>query len=103
MQSHFWQAPLFGMPVHVNTLIMVGVALVILLSLTKLLTASLSIRPGRLQIFAEMLYDFCRSITFSSAGKRGDAFLYYVGSVLFFVLHQTRYRHLMYLLHLDIG
>ena len=86
MQSHFWEASLYGMPVHVNTLIMVAVALVILLGLTRLLTASISIRPSRLQIFAEMLYDFCRSITFSSAGKRGDTFLYYVGSVFFFVL-----------------
>jgi F0F1-type ATP synthase membrane subunit a len=55
MQSHFWEASLYGMPVHVNTLIMVAVALVILLGLTRLLTASISIRPSRLQIFAEML------------------------------------------------
>lgn len=86
MQSHFWDASFFGLPVHLNTLIMVVVAIVILVGFSKYLTANLSIRPSRPQIFAEMVYDFCRSITFSSAGTRGDGFLYYVGSVFLFVL-----------------
>jgi len=65
---------------------MVVVAAVLLIVVGKLLTSNLSIRPGRGQIFAEIIYDFCRSITFSSAGKRGDQFLYYVGGIFLFVL-----------------
>ncbi|XVJ51080.1 MAG: F0F1 ATP synthase subunit A [Vampirovibrio sp.] len=86
MQSHFWDVSLLGLPVHLNTLIMVAVAMVLVLGLSKLATSTLSVRPDRKQIFAEMIYDFCRNITFSSAGTRGDTFLYYVGSVFVFVL-----------------
>jgi F-type H+-transporting ATPase subunit a len=86
MQSHFWEASLLGFPVHLNTLIMVGVAVIVGLSIAAFTTQGISVRPSRRQIFGEMVYDFCRSITYSSAGKRGDQYLYYVGSVFIFVL-----------------
>jgi F-type H+-transporting ATPase subunit a len=85
-ESHFWEASLLGLPVHLNSLIMVGIATVLLIMAGFLLTRNISIRPSRGQMFAEMVYDFCRSITFSSAGKRGDQFLYYVGGIFLFVL-----------------
>lgn len=84
--GHFWQYQLFGYTVHMNTLIMVWAAMLVLLGLTLWLTASLQVIPGKKQVFAEKVYDFCRSITLSTAGKRGDSFLFYVGALFLLIL-----------------
>lgn len=84
--EHFWILNLNGLTVHMNTLIMVWAAMGLILLVAWLLTRQLSVRPGRVQLVAESIYGFCRSITFYTAGKRGDEFLYYVGALFLFIL-----------------
>jgi F-type H+-transporting ATPase subunit a len=65
---------------------MVLAAMLLLLALAALLSGALSVKPSLKQTFAESIYDFCRSFTMSAAGKRGDVFLYFVGSLFLFIL-----------------
>lgn len=84
--GHHWLVTLWGMDVHMNTLIMVWAAIAVLLVLAWWLTSDLQIIPSRKQSFAESIYDTCRSITYSTAGERGDTFLYYIGALFLFIL-----------------
>jgi F-type H+-transporting ATPase subunit a len=84
--NHFWQVPFLGSTLHLNTLIMVWVGMGLLLVLAKLLASNLTVVPNRLQVVAEGVYDFCRSITMSTAGPRGDSYLYFIGSLFLFIL-----------------
>ena len=84
--SHFWEVPLLGQPVHLNTLIMVWSGMAALLVVCFLLTRELSVKPKPQQVLAESIYDFCRSITMATSGKRGDEFLFFVGSLFLFIL-----------------
>jgi F-type H+-transporting ATPase subunit a len=83
--AHFWNALLFGQSVHLNTLLMVWAAMALILGVAFLTTRKLDLVPEKGQTFAESVYDFCRSITFSTAGKRGDVFLFYIGSLFLFI------------------
>jgi F-type H+-transporting ATPase subunit a len=84
--EHNWLVHCFGLDVHWNTLIMVWVSIGVLLLGAAALTSKLSVRPGAGQSVAEGIYDFCRSITFSTAGERGDSFLFYIGSLFLFII-----------------
>jgi F-type H+-transporting ATPase subunit a len=84
--DHFWNASLFGQVVHLNTLIMVWVAMLLVIALAWLFTRKLQVVPGKNQVMAEGVFDLCRSITMATAGKRGDTFLYFVGSLFLFIL-----------------
>jgi F-type H+-transporting ATPase subunit a len=84
--DHFWVVPFLGNTVHLSTLIMVWVGMALLLVLAKLLASNLTVIPNRLQVVAEGVYDFCRSITMSTAGPRGDSYLYFIGSLFLFIL-----------------
>jgi F-type H+-transporting ATPase subunit a len=84
--DHFWVVPFLGSTVHLSTLIMVWVGMVLLLVFAKLLASNLTVIPNRLQVVAEGVYDFCRSITMSTAGPRGDSYLYFIGSLFLFIL-----------------
>lgn len=84
--GHFWEVQLFGQVVHLNTLLMVWAAMAILVALGWLATRSLQVVPGKTQVVAEGCYDFVRSITMSTAGPRGDGYLFFIGSLFFFIL-----------------
>lgn len=84
--EHFWQVDLAGFPVHMNTLIMVWATMAVILVFAFLASSSLQVVPSKGQVFAESLYDICRSITMSTAGPRGDNYLFYIGSILLFIL-----------------
>ena len=84
--NHFWEVSFLGSTIHLNTLIMVWVGMGLLLVLAKLLASNLTVVPSRLQVVAEGVYDFCRSITMSTAGPRGDGYLYFIGSLFLFIL-----------------
>ncbi|MCS6267667.1 MAG: F0F1 ATP synthase subunit A [Vampirovibrio sp.] len=85
-ESHFWESTLFGLPIHVNTLIMVFASMGVLLLGAKWLTASLKLVPSRKQMVAESIYCVCRSITYATAEERGDKFLHYIGGLFLFIL-----------------
>ncbi|MBY0450305.1 MAG: F0F1 ATP synthase subunit A [Cyanobacteria bacterium] len=84
--GHFWEIQLFGLDVHFSTLIMVWAAMAVLLGFAFLSTRQLSVVPGHTQTVGELFYDFCRSITFSTAGARGDGYLFFIGSLFLFIL-----------------
>lgn len=84
--SHFWESTLFGLPIHVNTLIMVFATMGVLLLGAKWLTSSLKLVPSRRQMIAESIYGVCRSITYATAEERGDKFLHYIGALFLFIL-----------------
>ncbi len=89
--GHHWIINLSGIPApfnHVNmdTVIMAWVTMALLVIVAFFIRKSLQTHPGKLQIFGETMYDFCRSITMQTAGERGDAFLAYVGSLFIFIL-----------------
>jgi len=84
--GQFWEATLLGQPVNLNTLIMVWVAMGLLLALAWSFTRNLQVVPSKLQVVGEGFFDICRSITMATAGKRGDGFLFFVGSVFLFIL-----------------
>ena len=85
-ESHFWEATFLGQTVHLNTLIMVGAAMAVLLLGANWLTNSMKLIPSRKQMVAESIYALCRSITYGTAGERGDKFLHYVGALFLFIL-----------------
>ncbi|MBY0403587.1 MAG: F0F1 ATP synthase subunit A [Cyanobacteria bacterium] len=84
--DHFWKIELAGLPVHMNTLIMVWASMAVILVFAVSLVGKLKVQPSKSQTFAESLYDLCRGITFSTAGKRGDGYLFYIGSLFLFIL-----------------
>ncbi len=82
----FWNIALLGQNVHMNTLLMVWLSMAIVLILAFVMTRSLQVIPGKLQVAAEGVFDICHGITKSTAGKRGDGFLFFVGSIFLFIL-----------------
>jgi len=69
-----------------NTLLMTWVAMFIIIVAAVSLTRKLEVVPSKGQVMAESIFDLCRSITMATAGKRGDSFLYFVGSLFLFIL-----------------
>lgn len=84
--EHEWVVQLLGQEVNLNTLIMVWLGMGIVLALAWLFTRSLKVIPGKMQVVGEGVYDVCRGITMATAGKRGDGFLFFVGSIFLFIL-----------------
>ncbi len=85
--DHFWTVTLFdGFDVHMNSLIMVWLAMAVLLLFAWATTQKLSVVPSLPQSVGEGVYNFCRSITMSADGKRGDSYLYFIGSLFLFIL-----------------
>jgi F-type H+-transporting ATPase subunit a len=84
--EHFWNVTLFGQAVHMNTLLMTWVAMFIIIVAAVSLTRKLEVVPSKGQVMAESIFDLCRSITMATAGKRGDSFLYFIGSLFLFIL-----------------
>ena len=102
--EHFWEATLFGQVVNLNTLIMVWVGMGIVLVLAGLSARKLQVVPSKGQIVSEGVFDICRSITMATAGKRGDGFLFFIGSLFLFILTANLMGQLpLRLLHLPHG
>lgn len=58
----------------------------LILLIAFFISRNLKMYPSKFQVFGESLFDFCRSITNTTAGKRGDEFLFYIGSLFIFIL-----------------
>jgi F-type H+-transporting ATPase subunit a len=86
MEQHFWEVPLFGQMVNLNTLIMVWIGMGLILFLAFISTRNLKVVPSKLQVVSEGFFDICRGITMATAGKRGDGFLFFIGSLFLFIL-----------------
>jgi F-type H+-transporting ATPase subunit a len=102
--SHFWEAHVAGQVIHLNTLIMAWAAMALIVLASAMATQKLTLKPTAGQMLTEGVYNFCRSITLSTAGKRGDTFLFYIGSVFLFVLVANLMGQLpLKLIHLPQG
>lgn len=84
--THDWVVPLLGQQVNLNTLIMVWAGMGVVLVSAWLLTRNLKVIPSKAQVVSEGFYDVCQGITMATAGKRGDGFLWFVGSIFLFIL-----------------
>lgn len=84
--GHFWDVTLLGQHVHLNTLIMVWLAMGLVLALAWAFTRNLQVVPSKFQVVGEGFFDICRSITMATAGTRGDGFLFFIGSLFLFIL-----------------
>ena len=82
----FWEVPLFGQMVNLNTLIMVWSAMLLILALAWMFTRNLQVVPSKGQVVGEGFFEICRGITMATAGKRGDSFLFFIGSLFLFIL-----------------
>lgn len=82
----FWEVNLFGQAVNLNTMIMAWSGMLLILALAWISTRNLQVIPSKLQVVSEGFFDVCRSITMSTAGKRGDSFLFFIGSLFLFIL-----------------
>lgn len=81
-----WEATLFGQVVNLNTLIMVWIGMAVILGAAWISTRNLSVIPSKMQVLSEGFFDVCRGITMATAGKRGDSFLFFIGSLFLFIL-----------------
>ncbi len=88
---HHWIVDLSGVPApfnHVNmdTILMAWFTMALILVIALFIRQTLKVYPGKFQVFGESLFDFCRSITDTTAGRRGDQFLFYIGSLFIFIM-----------------
>lgn len=72
--------------INMDTVIMAWIAMGLVLLVAWFIRINLKVYPSKFQTFGESLFDFCRSITTTTAGKRGDEFLFYIGSLFIFIL-----------------
>jgi len=84
--DHPWIFYLLGQKVNLNTLIMAWAGMAVVLTLAWLSTRNLKVIPSKLQVVGEGFFDVCRGITMATAGKRGDGFLFFIGSLFLFIL-----------------
>lgn len=85
--DHFWQIHLGEtLVVNANTIIMAWSAMGLLLLFGWLTTRNLRLVPSVGQSAGEGIYNFCRSITYSTGGEKGDGYLFFVGSLFLFIL-----------------
>jgi F-type H+-transporting ATPase subunit a len=102
--GHFWEVTLLGQQVHLNTLIMVWLAMGLILVLAWAFTRNLKVVPSTTQVVGEGFFDICRSITMATAGSRGDGFLFFIGSLFLFILTANLMGQLpLKLLHIPHG
>lgn len=88
---HHWIVKINGLPapfnqVNMDTVIMAWVTMGLILLIAFFVRSNLKLYPSKLQTFGETMFDFCRGITATTAGKRGDEFLFYIGSLFIFIL-----------------
>jgi F-type H+-transporting ATPase subunit a len=81
-----WIVTLLGQSVNLNTLIMVWSGMLVVLLCAWVSTTGLKVIPSRFQLVAEGFFNISRGITMATAGKRGDGFLFIVGSLFLFIL-----------------
>lgn len=88
---HHSMMQLAGLPapfnlVNIDTLIMAWITMGLIIVIAFLISRNLKLYPSKFQVFGESLFDFCRSITMTTAGKRGDVFLFFIGSLFIFIM-----------------
>lgn len=86
---HHIVGEVFGYQVNVDTLVFAWACMLVIICFAILLTFNLSNdvnQYGVRQHVAEGIFSFIRSITSNQIGKRGDNFVFLIGSIFIFIL-----------------
>lgn len=89
--AQHWIVEVAGLPapfnyINLDTVLMAWIAMALILLIVFFVRRQLQLYPSKFQVFGESMFDFCRSITMATAGKRGDQFLFYIGTLFLFIL-----------------
>jgi len=84
IQSHF-----LGQSFHADSIYFAWACMALILACAVFLVAGLKVNIneyGNRQFFAEGIFSFVRSLTSGQIGKRGDSFVFFIGSIFLFIL-----------------
>jgi len=84
--GNHWTVQLFGLSVHMDTMITAWIAMIILIIFALAVTRNLNRIPNRLQTFAEMIMEFIEGIAVGQMGNEGYRHVMLVGSLFLFIL-----------------
>jgi F-type H+-transporting ATPase subunit a len=80
---------IFGQMVHADTLYFAWACMALILVFSLLLVSGLNAdtnKFGKRQFFAEGIFSFIRNLTKDQIGKRGDSYVFFIGSIFIFIL-----------------
>lgn len=88
---HHWIIEINGVSppfnhINMDTLIMAWITMGLIALIVLLIRRNLQTMPSKFQTFGETMYDFCRSITMATGGKKADGYLFFIGSLFIFIL-----------------
>lgn len=81
-----WLVNLGPLPVHMDTLITAWLAMALVVIFSIFITSNLKRKPGKIQVFAEMVMNFVEGIPVSQMGKEGYRHVALIGSLFLFIL-----------------
>jgi len=81
-----WIENIAGLPVNMDTAVTAWIAMAIVIILAFVSTRKLSIIPGKVQTFVEMIMEFVESIPKNEMGKEGLKHIPLIASLFFFIL-----------------
>ncbi len=86
---HYITAEIFGQTVHLDTLMFSWACMLVIILVSFFLTLGLSEDTNKYssrQHLAEGVFSFIRNLTSNQIGKRGDNYVFLIGSIFIFVL-----------------
>lgn len=99
-----WHANLFGLTVNLDTVLTAWLAMIIVLVISAIISMGFKKTPGKMQAFAEMVYNALESIPVSQIGAEGKNYTPVIGSLFLFILTCNLVGQLPWkLLHLPQG
>lgn len=81
-----WIMNMGPLQVHMDTLITAWLAMALVIIFSLLISSNLKRKPGKLQVFGEMIMGFVESIPVSQMGKEGYKHVTLIGSLFLFIL-----------------
>ena len=86
---HHITTQFFGQTVHADTLYFAWACMAVILVFCLFLVSGLNAdtnKFGKRQFFAEGVFSFIRNLTRDQIGKRGDNYVFFIGSIFIFIL-----------------
>jgi ATP synthase subunit 6 len=86
---HHITTQFFGQTVHADTLYFAWACMAVILVFCLFLVSGLNAdtnKFGKRQFFAEGVFSFIRNLTTDQIGKRGDSYVFFIGTIFIFIL-----------------
>ena len=86
---HHITTQFFGQTVHADTLYFAWACMAVILVFCLFLVSGLNAdtnKFGKRQFFAEGLFSFIRNLAKDQIGKRGDSYVFFIGTIFIFIL-----------------